>query len=53
VRFDRTDATQLGRAIDALLTEPAYRNGASRIEESFRTAGGVSEAADRLAALAG
>jgi len=51
LRFDRADAGQIGDALDAVLSEPAYAAGATRIQESFRAAGGAQEAADRLEKL--
>ncbi|MGH3439306.1 MAG: glycosyltransferase, partial [Sciscionella sp.] len=51
LRFDRAGATQIGNAIDAVLAEPEYTESAQLIRDSFRDAGGVELAADRLEAL--
>jgi MGT family glycosyltransferase len=45
LRFGRADAGHIGAAIDALLTDDAYRENARRIGKSFRTAGGAEAAA--------
>ena len=45
VKFGRVKAEQLGAAIDAVLTEPAYKAAARAIRSSFVRAGGVHEAA--------
>ena len=39
-------------ALKQVLEDPAYRNSAARISESFRSAGGVSEARAFLESLA-
>jgi hypothetical protein len=52
LRFARTNESDLGAAIDAVLTDPTYRNAASRVAESFVAAGGASAAADLLEGLA-
>jgi MGT family glycosyltransferase len=52
LRFDRASAEQIGAAVDAVLTNQSYRDGAARIQNSFRSAGGSSHAADRLLAFA-
>lgn len=51
VRFDRAGAAQIGEALDAVLDDPRYREGAARIRDSFAAAGGSQGAADRLAML--
>ncbi|GAA1254769.1 glycosyltransferase [Kitasatospora nipponensis] len=51
VRFGRVDATRIGRALDAVLDDPAHRGAARRIGASFRTAGGASAAATHLERL--
>lgn len=52
LRFARATATQIGAALDAVLTEPAYRDSARRIQRSFQLAGGGPAAAAELASLA-
>ncbi|GAA2800635.1 glycosyltransferase [Kitasatospora paracochleata] len=52
IRFGRTDADRLGRAVDAVLDDPTHQDAARRIADSFRAAGGASRAADHLEALA-
>jgi MGT family glycosyltransferase len=51
VKFGRVTPALLRRAIDAVLAEPAYREGAATVRDSFAAAGGVGAAADRLEAL--
>ncbi|MGF1431958.1 glycosyltransferase [Kitasatospora sp. LaBMicrA B282] len=51
VRFGRADAALLGRALDAVLDDPAYRTAAHRIGASFRAAGGATAAATGLEQL--
>jgi len=52
LRFDRATAAQIGAAVEAVLTEPTYRQAALRVEESFRAAGGAITAAEHLEELA-
>jgi MGT family glycosyltransferase len=52
VHFGRCRPEQLRDALCAVLTDPAYRTAAGAIRDSFTAAGGASEAARRLAALA-
>ncbi|MFJ1704982.1 glycosyltransferase [Kitasatospora sp. NPDC088346] len=52
VRFGRTGTEQLGRALNAVLDDPAHRSAARRIGASFRSAGGAAAAATRLERLA-
>jgi MGT family glycosyltransferase len=53
LRFDHARAAQIGGAIDAVLTDPAYRANARRIQRSFQDAGGAATAARELIGLAG
>jgi MGT family glycosyltransferase len=48
LRFARASAEQVGAAIDTILADPAYREAARRIQQSFRTAGGAEAAAGHL-----
>jgi UDP:flavonoid glycosyltransferase YjiC (YdhE family) len=43
---------QIGPAVEAVLTEPSYRQAAQRVQETFRAAGGAVAAASQLAELA-
>ena len=52
LRFTRATAAQIGLAVEAVLTDPSYRQAARRVQESFRAAGGASAAAGHLEALA-
>jgi MGT family glycosyltransferase len=52
LRFDRADVDRIGAAIDTVLTDRSYADGAHRISESFRAAGGACAAADLLAVTA-
>ncbi|MFE0188047.1 glycosyltransferase [Streptomyces sp. NPDC058989] len=52
LRFNRASAEQIGRALDAVLSDPAYARNARRLGGALRAAGGAAAAADRLAALA-
>jgi len=47
VKFRRVRPTELATAVTTVLADPSYRDGATRIAESFRAAGG-SAAAVRL-----
>lgn len=51
VRFDRVGPSQIGEALDMVLTDPQYRACAARIRDSFEAAGSAEAAADRLATL--
>jgi MGT family glycosyltransferase len=51
VRFARDGADQLRPALHAVLTDPAYRDAARRVQASFIAAGGAPAAADRLERL--
>ncbi|MWK37631.1 hypothetical protein GEV43_28640 [Actinomadura sp. J1-007] len=51
VRFGRVRAGELREALDAVLSEAAYREAAGRVRDSFAAAGGAAEAADRLEKL--
>ena len=51
LRFSRATATQIGAAIDAVLDEPTFGEGATHIQKSFRSAPGPVAAADALIAL--
>lgn len=53
LRFGRVTAEQIGVAIDQVLHESRFREQAKRIQQSFRSAGGVAAAADHLMELAG
>ena len=48
VRFPRLRAADLRAAIETVLHDPTYRDGARRVADSFRAAGGASAAADHL-----
>jgi MGT family glycosyltransferase len=53
VKFGRVRASELASAIGAVLSEPAYREAAGRLQASFAAAGGPAAAALALEALAG
>jgi UDP:flavonoid glycosyltransferase YjiC (YdhE family) len=53
LRFDHARAEQIGDAIDAVLADRAYRDGARRIRRSFQAAGGAVGAARELVDLVG
>lgn len=53
VRYGRVRPADLRQAVEAVLSEPAYRQAAQRIQSSFAAAGGAVAAAARLQALAG
>ncbi|MDH6128069.1 glycosyltransferase [Kitasatospora sp. GP82] len=53
VRFGRTSAARLGRAVDAVLDDPAHRAAARRIGASFQAAGGAAAAATHLEHMLG
>ncbi|GAA2585243.1 glycosyltransferase [Actinomadura fulvescens] len=52
VRFARVRAAELRAALEAVLTDEAYRIAAGRIRDSFTAAGGAAQAAERLEKLA-
>jgi MGT family glycosyltransferase len=52
LRFNRADADAIGAAVDAVLSQPSYRDGARRVRDSFRAAGGAAAAARHLTELA-
>jgi UDP:flavonoid glycosyltransferase YjiC (YdhE family) len=51
LRYRRARAEQIGQAVDAVLEDGRYREGAARVAESFR-AMGSARAAEELCALA-
>jgi len=51
LRFARLTAAQLRAGVRAVLDDPAYRQGAGRIRDSFAAAGGACAAADHLERL--
>jgi MGT family glycosyltransferase len=51
VKFGRITVPVMRGAIEAVLFDPAYREAAARVGESFAAAGGAAAAADRLADL--
>jgi MGT family glycosyltransferase len=51
LRFARLSAAQLRAGVRAVLDDPRYREGASRVRDSFAAAGGASAAADHLEKL--
>jgi MGT family glycosyltransferase len=53
LRFARSRPADVTGALDAVLHDGTHRDAAARIAASFRAAGGVGAAADRVAALAG
>ncbi|GIG63449.1 glycosyl transferase [Longispora fulva] len=53
LRFGRASSDDITRAVDQVLTEPAYRTAAHRIKDSFHGAGGALAAAGHLEDLAG
>ncbi|MBD0747811.1 glycosyltransferase [Streptomyces sp. CBMA152] len=53
IKFGRAGRDQIGAALDAVVTEPRYREAAHRIRDAFRKAGGESAAATYLEELAG
>jgi MGT family glycosyltransferase len=52
LRFGRADPPRITAAVDAVLTDPAYRLAARRIAASFHAAGGSPAAAGHLEQLA-
>ncbi|PKV88933.1 glycosyltransferase [Streptomyces sp. TLI_146] len=52
VKFARAGREQIGAALDAVVTEPGYRDAARRVRDAFRAAGGESAAAAHLEKLA-
>lgn len=52
LRFPRATSVEIGKAVDAVLADPAYRVAAARIRDSFRAAGGAAAAATELEDLA-
>ncbi|WP_369374852.1 glycosyltransferase [Streptomyces sp. cg36] len=52
VKFARAGRERIGAALDAVVTDPAYRDAARRIRDAFRAAGGESAAAAHLEELA-
>jgi MGT family glycosyltransferase len=48
VRFSRLTGPMLREALDAVLTDPAYRGAAARVQAEFQAAGGPVQAANRL-----
>lgn len=52
VRFGRVGAPELRAAVRTVLDDPAYRQAARRIRDSFASAGGAVAAARRIEALA-
>ncbi|MEU5432730.1 glycosyltransferase [Streptomyces sp. NPDC020719] len=52
VRFGRAGREQIGAALDAVVSEPRYREAAHRLRDAFRKAGGESAAATHLEELA-
>jgi MGT family glycosyltransferase len=51
VKFARVTVPMLQHALQAVLTDPVHRAGATRMQAALATAGGPPEAADRLEAL--
>jgi MGT family glycosyltransferase len=51
VKFYRLTPAMLRQAVESVLHEPSYREGAARLRASFAAAGGAPAAADRLEAL--
>ena len=51
VKFGRVQAPALRAALEQVLAEPSFREGAARIAASFATAGGAPRAADHLEKL--
>lgn len=51
LRCATATSTQIGAAVDAILEEPTFRDGAALIGQSLRAAGGFPAAADALEAL--
>ena len=52
LRYTRSTADHVGRALDAVLTQPEFRCAARKVQESFRAAGGARAAARHLDGLA-
>ncbi|MFC5181556.1 glycosyltransferase [Actinomadura harenae] len=52
VRFARVSADELRTALTGVLTDPAHREAAARVRDSFDAAGGAARAADLLEKLA-
>jgi MGT family glycosyltransferase len=52
LRYSRATAAHIGAALDTVLDEPAFRQGAALISDSFRAAGGSAAAAAGLEELA-
>ncbi len=53
VRFGRVGPAELRAAVDAVLDDPAYRQAARSVGESFRRAGGAEAAAEAVSRLVG
>jgi MGT family glycosyltransferase len=53
VRFGRVCAPELRRVVAEVIDDDTYRQGARRVQESFRAAGGATTAADLLEAQLG
>jgi UDP:flavonoid glycosyltransferase YjiC (YdhE family) len=51
LHFAGLRATEMRDAIRAVLGDPAYRNAACRVRDSFAAAGGAAAAADHLEEL--
>ena len=52
VRFGRVGPRELGKAVDRVLNEPAFRAAAEHVQASFRNAGGAGAAAEAAEGLA-
>jgi hypothetical protein len=51
LHFARLRAAEMRDAVRAVLGDPAYRNAACRVRDSFAAAGGATAAADHLEEL--
>lgn len=51
VKFGRVQAPALRAAVEQVLTDPSFREGAARVAASFAAAGGAPRAADHLEKL--
>ena len=51
VKFGRVSASGIRKAVNAVLTEPQYREGAAQLAAAFASAGGPTEAANAVLSL--
>ncbi len=51
IRLKSIEGKDIKEALETIMNEPSYKNNAVRISESFRSSGGIKEAADFLESL--